>query len=134
MPTSTHTDLHATVARLSHPDYIFELVTEGGVPFLRVVCPRGVNTQDPTQSFAWRGRKWRLSPHMTAGEVAQTALLASLAAAEHEMRELFKVDGVAVFGPHWDLDALVDAYSAKTRPLPAESPQQLYAVPASSRA
>lgn len=109
------TDLEATVARLSHPEFLFEVTRERGVPFLRIVSPQGSNTSDPTQNFIWRGRKWRLSEHMTSAEVAQTALLAALTAAEHEMRELFKVDGVAVFGPHWDLDELVEAYEPTQR-------------------
>lgn len=53
------------------------------------------------------GRKWMLSPHMTDGEIIQTALKAYLAVLEHEARESFTVDGCAVFGPHLDVDALV---------------------------
>lgn len=56
-----------------------------------------------------RGRKWRLSAHMTRSEVVQTALAGALAAVEHEAREAFLYRGCAVFGPHLDVDALVDA-------------------------
>ncbi len=55
----------------------------------------------------WRGRKWLLSPHMTEGEVVQTALMACLAAEEHEAREAFRYKGKALFGPHLSLQALL---------------------------
>jgi hypothetical protein len=48
----------------------------------------------------WRGRKWRLSAHMTEGEIIRTALMAVLAAEEHEARERFLWRGRAIFGPH----------------------------------
>lgn len=53
-----------------------------------------------------RGRKWLLSQHMTDSEIVQTALMATLAAVEHEAREDFHFDGAAVFGPHMDVRAL----------------------------
>ncbi len=55
---------------------------------------------------AFKGRKWRLSPHMTKSELVQTALMAALAAVEHEARERFLYRGQAIFGPHYDIDAL----------------------------
>lgn len=53
-----------------------------------------------------RGRKWRLSPHMTRSEIVQTALMAVLAAVEHEAREEFRYRGEAIYGPHHDIEAL----------------------------
>ncbi len=47
----------------------------------------------------WGGRKWFLSRHMTRSEIIQTALMATLAAVEHEAREDFKYHGKAIFGP-----------------------------------
>lgn len=54
------------------------------------------------------GRKWRLSEHMTKSEIVQTALMAVLAAEEHENREQFLYKGRAIFGPHFDVDGLHD--------------------------
>lgn len=54
----------------------------------------------------WTGRKWRLSPHMTRSEIVQTALMAVLAAEEHEARELFKYRGESIFDPHYDVEKL----------------------------
>lgn len=56
----------------------------------------------------WWGRKWRLSPHMTDGEVVQTAFLAVMTALEHEAREKFTYKGVTVFDPHLDIDKMVE--------------------------
>ncbi len=54
----------------------------------------------------WRGRKWFLSLHMTKSEVVQTAFLAVMTAAEHEVREHFKFRGQSIFSPHYDVDQL----------------------------
>ena len=55
---------------------------------------------------SWSGRKWRLSEHMTKSEVVQTALMAVLAAEEHEAQEQFLYQGRAIFGPHFSVDKL----------------------------
>ena len=54
----------------------------------------------------WTTRKWRLSRHMTCSEVVQTAFKCVLTAAEHEVREAFKYKNKAIFGPHFDVEAL----------------------------
>lgn len=54
------------------------------------------------------GRKWRLSQYMTVSEAVQTAWLAYQVWLEHEARESFTYRGVAIFAPHFDVDALVD--------------------------
>lgn len=59
-------------------------------------------------AVAQAGRKWRLSEHMTKSEIVQTALMAVLAAEEHEIREQFRYKGSAIFGPHFDVDRLHD--------------------------
>jgi hypothetical protein len=59
---------------------------------------------DPHAGHQWSCRKWRISPHMTVSELIQTAFLAVMSAEEHEAREAFKYKGVAVLGPHWDLN------------------------------
>ncbi len=55
-----------------------------------------------------KGRKWRLSPHMLKSEVVQTALMAVLYAEEHEAREHFLYRGEAIFGPHYNVDRLLE--------------------------
>lgn len=56
----------------------------------------------------WTGSKWMVSPHMTVTEVVSRAFLAYKAAEEHELRELFKYKTVAVFGPHFDVEQIVE--------------------------
>lgn len=57
-------------------------------------------------------RKWLLSPHMMPSEVVQTALKCALTAVEHEARERFTYKGLAIFGPHFDIETLVAACRA----------------------
>ena len=53
-------------------------------------------------------RKWIVSRHACKSEVVQTVLKACLTSAEHMIREHFKYRGVAIFGPHFDVDRLVE--------------------------
>jgi hypothetical protein len=57
---------------------------------------------------AWKSRKWMLSEHMTKSEVVQTAFKAVMTAEEHETREKFTYRGKTIFGPHFDVDKLVE--------------------------
>jgi hypothetical protein len=96
--------------RLEH-DYEGEHRSLGGRRwFLRVVAPEGSPWASPEMP-TWAGRKWRLSPHMTNGEIVQTAFKALLTCLEHEARERFTYKGVPVLSPHWDIDVLVTAMS-----------------------
>lgn len=92
--------------RLAHPDFGFETGFEHGNAFLRVICASGKDNRTGLAA-PWNGRKWRLSPHMTDGEIVQTAFLAVMTAAEHEQREKFSFDDVTVFDPHYDIHQLV---------------------------
>jgi hypothetical protein len=56
-----------------------------------------------------RGRKWYVSKHATESEVVQTALKACITSHEHIVREHFKYEGQAIFGPHWDVRELLRA-------------------------
>jgi hypothetical protein len=58
------------------------------------------------EPITFKGRKWMLSRWMTRSEVVQTALMAVLAAVEHEAREQFLYRGDAIFGPHHHVEAL----------------------------
>lgn len=57
------------------------------------------------------GRKWYVSSHSTKSEVVQTVLKACLTSAEHMIREHFTYRGVRIFGPHFDVDKLVQLAS-----------------------
>lgn len=96
----------ALVALCEYPGFSFGLVVEEGMLFLRVSASGPCSSTG--EPITWRGRKWRLSPHMTDGEVVQTAWLATLTAIEHEARENFRFRGVSVFDPHYDIHKLVE--------------------------
>lgn len=51
-------------------------------------------------------RKWYVSRSACKNEVVQTALKCVLTSVEHEAREHFKYRGRAIYGPHYDVDAL----------------------------
>jgi hypothetical protein len=63
-------------------------------------------TEDKTVKV-WHSRKWFLSEHMVESEIVQTALMAALAAEEHECREAFMYKGVHVFNPHISIEELM---------------------------
>lgn len=102
-------DIQQIIGELAFRDWRFKVITESEVAtaaraFLVVEfdAPCSVSGEAKIQ----RSRKWLLSPHMTRGEIVQTALLAVRTALEHEMRENFKYRDAAVFGPHFDIDLL----------------------------
>jgi hypothetical protein len=84
--------------------------SSNGRVYMQIASPKGTCNYSG-EEFAWKGRKWFLSEHMTDGEVVQTALVACLAASEHEIREQFKYRGVSIFDPHYDIERLVELRS-----------------------
>ncbi|MGM5019245.1 hypothetical protein [Tardiphaga sp. 367_B4_N1_1] len=105
-------DFQNILRRISYPGYGIVLEAEhreglGTGPFyLRVSCDEGL-CNITGKPMGWKGRRWRLSPHMTDGEVVQTAFMAVMTANEHETREKFKYRDVTVFDPHYDIEKLV---------------------------
>lgn len=79
--------------------------------FLRVFyLERDVVTHEVEEQ---KGRKWYISRHSTKSEVVQTILKAALTSAEHMVREHFTYKGARIFGPHFNVDDLVELVSAK---------------------
>ncbi len=107
---TTKDQFEAAIADVSFRDWNFRIGrdgrgSDGAIRFflqVRATTPCSV-TGKP---YEWGGRKWFLSSYMTQSEVLQTALMAALTAVEHEAREDFKWQGKAIFGPHYDVDAL----------------------------
>lgn len=73
------------------------------------------NPSDTNRFGPQKGRKWRISAHMTQSEVIQTCLMATIAFEEHEARENFRICGQAVYGPHLDVNALLEIANRKER-------------------
>jgi len=78
----------------------------GGRPYVQVYA-NGVD-QHTGNPMDWTGRKWYLSEHMCRNEIVRTAHKAFRAAMEHEVDEMFKYKGVAIYNPHLDPDKLVE--------------------------
>lgn len=78
-----------------------------GVPYLQWTFCAPDYTKPGQPVTKWHCRKYRLSVHMTEGEVVQTAFHAALQAEEHECREAFCYRGRRPFNPHIRLDALL---------------------------
>ncbi len=129
-------DFANILTRVEFPGFRFRLHMDAQAALFMQVCFTGpCNRTGEIQG--WKGRKWKLSGHMTDGEVVQTAFLAVTTALEHEARENFKYKGVSVFDPHYDIEALValrkDPSSIKERdPAPIETTTENVAGLASS--
>ena len=98
------------VQLIEYKDWQFRVVWEAhryDQMCLQLNAPDAIDN-DTGDLKAWAGRKWRLSVHMTRSEIVQTALMAVLAAEEHEARELFTYRGERVYSPHYDVEKLVE--------------------------
>lgn len=94
---TTH-EMLDVLRHVQYKDWLIGLATRDGKVYLQVHFHADGEVQ--------AGRKWFLSEHMTKSELVQTALKAVLAAEEHEAREKFLYRTRAIFGPHFDVDAL----------------------------
>lgn len=103
----TFEDFADIVERINYPGLQVNLYSQRGDTYLVIECHEGT-CNITGKPMSWKGRKWRLSPFMTDGEVVQTAFMAIMAANEHETRERFTYRGVSVFDPHYDIEKLVE--------------------------
>ena len=97
------------VAQIRYKNWRFRLE---GLEYVQVCFGAADPDKPDGQVYEHHGRKWKLSPHMTSSELVQTCLLAVLQAEEHEAREKFRYKGYAIFGPHYDVEALVNLCDA----------------------
>ena len=101
-------EIRSALREVRYKEWTLEVCSDESFGYL-VVSFRAIDTD----TGAWqtqRGRKWKLSPHMTRSEVIQTAFLAVMTAEEHEIRETFTYKGIPVFCPHLDVEALVEIH------------------------
>lgn len=102
----TAAEMRMVIAAVSYKDWQIVIAEDGQRPYLQVRF--SALHVDSGERAEQRGRKWLLSTHMTRSELVATAFKAILTAEEHEAREAFLYRGQAVFGPHFDVDALAD--------------------------
>lgn len=132
---STLASIAAVLTQLSFPGYYFEA---GGVDryWIRATFTDrcSVSGREPIQHT----RKWYVSHAACKNEIVQTALKCVLTSVEHEARERFKYRGRAIFGPHFDVDALHRIHAAgeldyrrATTPssIPSSTPTTLHKEP-----
>lgn len=92
--------------RVRFPDYTFEVrESHGGVHLQAYYTEPNVITGVEEEQ---RTRKWLLSPHMTDSEIVLTAFKCCLTSMEHRTREHFTYRGSRIFGPHFDIEDLVE--------------------------
>jgi len=107
----TDTQAKTILQAVQFPGYTFNLHGDFfTVTYLQAsfMAPCNDHGGAPTEQ---KTRKWLLSAHMTRSELVQTAFKCVLTSLEHEAREQFTYKGAPIFGPHFDVDSLVD-YSA----------------------
>lgn len=102
--------LHSTIANISYKKWSLRIILDkqNHTPPYAVCIMAGF--QDCTGK-EWTTRKWLISPHMTVSEIVQTAFLMIKTAEEHEMREEFRYKGQTIFGPHFNVERLVNLAS-----------------------
>jgi hypothetical protein len=107
----TKEEAQAIIDLISFENYTFEVLKRNGSMFLRArYMEADIITNIPSEQFT---RKWQLSEHMVKSELVQTAFKCALTSMEHRTRENFTYKGVRVFGPHFDVEALVEICQAK---------------------
>lgn len=100
-------DTYAILQNIRYGDWIFFVARNAdGTPYLQLVWKDVCN--DTGESCELKSRKWMLSEHMTKSEIIQTAFKAVLVAEEHEIREKFTYKNEPIFGPHFDLEVMVE--------------------------
>lgn len=104
-------EMRAVVALCTFEDYVFKVGEKRGVPYLQAeYVEADISTG---QSGLQLTRKWMLSGHMVQSEIVQTVFKCVMTSMEHRAREHFKFRGARIFGPHFDVDALVELVRTK---------------------
>lgn len=102
----TKEEMREVVSLISFEDYTFEVGEKNGVTFLRASYTEpDIITKEPSLQ---KTRKWILSEHAVKSEIVQTAFKCVLTSMEHRAREGFLYRGERVYGPHFDVEALVE--------------------------
>jgi len=104
-------ELQAVVAEIHYLDYFFHVIERNGICFLQAeYLEPDIITGD---AAIQKTRKWHLSDLAVTSEIVQTAFKCVITSMEHRAREHFLYKGERVFGPHFDVEALVEIAKAK---------------------
>lgn len=99
----TRQDVESILLELTYPGYQFFAVEGSRIYIQAQFLDRCSITGREELQYT---RKWYVSRDACKNEVVQTALKCVLTSVEHEARERFKYRGKAIYGPHFDVDAL----------------------------
>lgn len=98
----TPSEIREILKSIRYPHYEFFVNEDMGRMYLQARHPGG-----PPGGLQ-HTRKWYVSMHACKNEIVQTALKLVLTSVEHEAREMFTYRGKKIFGPHFDVDMLVE--------------------------
>ena len=99
------------LSQIHFQNYKFSLIKAGARWYIQAAYPEDdVYTGLPALQFT---RKWYISEYATDSEIVQTVFKCCLTSMEHRTREEFTYKGARVYGPHFDVEDLVQL--CKTR-------------------
>ena len=102
----TLTDVKAVIADIRFKHYLFSVSSAEDDFYLQLHCDEiDIHSGNPSIQ---QGRQWHISRSASPSQIVQTAFKAVITWVEHDAREHFLYKGEQVFGPHFDIDRLVD--------------------------
>jgi hypothetical protein len=113
----TLSDVRQVLSDISYLEHEFLVETADGGFNLQLRCrEEDFHAGEPSIQY---GRKWHICQYSSTSEIVQTAFKAVLTWVEHDAREHFRYKGAQVFGPHFDVERLVDL--CRSSEVPQES-------------
>lgn len=104
--------IKSIIEEVEYKQWTLKILEENRIIFLQVVFEKKCSCGRDLKMIHY-GRKWRISPKITKSELVQTAFKAIISAEEHEIREDFKYKGASIYGPHFNIENLVEIYQRK---------------------
>jgi hypothetical protein len=108
----TMKDIQAILREIQYPEYDIYAEIDGRGEMYLQGSYREADIHTGTVELQ-RTRRWFISPEMRKSELVQTAFKCIMTSAEHRVREHFRYKGELVYGPHFDVEKLVEL--CKTR-------------------
>lgn len=94
------------LSNTKYPGYIFHQVEKNNLLFIfATYTEEDIITGNPSVQ---KTRKWYISQFAVPSEVVQTLFKCVITSMEHRTREHFKYKGERIFGPHFNVESLVD--------------------------
>lgn len=97
-PEALKDALQQLTQNMTYKNWDYKIKLDGNRPYLQIEF---MDVDSDTGEFGLQtSRKYQLSAYMTDSEIIQTALLATIVAEQHEVREYFTYDNARLYGPH----------------------------------